>query len=104
LLRAERVKCKFVLQFGWQRWNALITDYTIFVLVSVIYSKLEEACSENMDEIPGTWQILLRLRPGLLVEWLTRLTYNPKRVSERVRSRGQGTDKNLWIRGSVGGD
>jgi hypothetical protein len=25
--------------------------------------------------------------PGLLVELLTRLTYNPKRVSERVRSR-----------------
>jgi hypothetical protein len=26
-------------------------------------------------------------RPGRLVEWLTRLTYDPRRVSARVRSR-----------------
>jgi hypothetical protein len=44
----------------------------------------------------------------LLVEWLTRLTYNPKRVSERVRSRPDRIPKlvnKLWIqRGSVGWD
>jgi hypothetical protein len=44
--------------------------------------------------------------PGLLVEWLTRLTYNPKRVSEWVQSRPGHIQKlvnKLWIqRGSVG--
>jgi hypothetical protein len=46
--------------------------------------------------------------PGLLVEWLTRLTSNPKRVIERVRSRPGHIQKlvnTLCIqRGSVGWD
>jgi hypothetical protein len=44
--------------------------------------------------------------PGLLVEWLTRLTYNPKRVGEQVRSRPEHiqklVNKLLIQRGSVG--
>jgi hypothetical protein len=45
----------------------------------------------------GMWKKSLNTRPGLLVEWLTHWTCNPKRVSEWFRSRGQGTYKNLWI-------